>query len=56
MAIDSLFIAYMHTEKIANAAGIRTAINGFFQQIENPSAYNLADFARQVRKVNSLLR
>ena len=56
MAIDSLFIAYTRTEKLANAAEIRTAINGLFQQLENPSAYNPADFAGQMRKVNSLLR
>lgn len=56
MAIDSLFIAYTRTEKMPNAADIRTAINGLFQQLENPSAYNPADFARQMRKVNSLLR
>jgi hypothetical protein len=56
MAIDSLFIAYTRTEKMANAAEIRTAINGLFQQLENPSAYNPADFAGQLRKVNSLLR
>jgi hypothetical protein len=35
---------------------VRTAINGLFQQLENPSAYNPADFASQMRKVNSLLR
>ncbi len=56
MALDSLFIAYTRTEKIANAADVRTAINGLFQQLENPSAYNPADFARQMRKVNSLLK
>jgi hypothetical protein len=56
MALDSLFIAYTHTEKMANAADIRAAINGLFQQLENPSAYNPAEFARQMRKVNSLLK
>ena len=56
MAIDSLFIAYTRTEKMASAAEIRTAINGLFQQLENPSNYNPADFARQMHKVNSLLR
>ncbi len=56
MALDSLFIAYTRTEKMANAADIRAAINGLFQQLENPSAYNPADFARQMRKANSLLK
>jgi hypothetical protein len=41
---------------VANAADVRAAINGLFQQLENPSAYNPADFARQVRKLNSLLK
>ena len=56
MAIDSLFIAYSRTEKITNAAEIRTAMNGLFQQLENPSNYNPADFAKQMRKVGSLLK
>ncbi len=55
MAIDSLFIAYTRTEKMANAADIRAAINGLFQQLENPSNYNPADFAKRMRSVNSLL-
>ena len=56
MAVDSLFIAYGRMQKLANAADIRAAINGLFQQLENPSNYNPADFARQMRKVGSLLR
>ncbi len=56
MALDSLFIAYSRTEKIANTTEIRAAINGLFQQLENPSNYNPADFARQIRKVGSLLK
>jgi hypothetical protein len=55
MALDSLFIAYTRTEKVPNAPDIRAAINALFQQLENPSSYNPADFARQMRKVNSLL-
>jgi len=56
MALDSLFIAYSRMEKMASATEIRAAINGLFQQLENPSNYNPADFAAQMRKVNSLLR
>jgi hypothetical protein len=56
MALDSLFIAYTRTEKVANAAEIRAAINGLFQQLENPSNYNSADFSRQMRKVGSLVK
>jgi hypothetical protein len=56
MALDSLFIAWSRNAKSTNEAEIRAAINGLFQQLENPSAYNPADFARQMRKVNSLLK
>lgn len=56
MALDSLFIAYSKAEKVANAPDIRAAINGLFQQLENPSNYNPADFAPQMRKVGSLLK
>ena len=56
MALDSLFIAYAKTEKVANVTDIRAAINGLFQQLENPSNYNPADYSRQMRKVGSLLR
>jgi len=56
MALDSLFIAWSRNAKPANEAEIRAAINGLFQQLENPSAYNPADFARQMRKLNSLLK
>jgi hypothetical protein len=56
MALDSLFIAYSRTEKPPNAAEVRAAINGLFQQLENPSNYNPADFSRQMRKVGLLLK
>jgi hypothetical protein len=56
MALDSLFIAESRSEKMPNAAEIRAAINGLFQQLENPSNYNPADFASQMRKLNALLR
>jgi hypothetical protein len=56
MALDSLFIAYARTEKVANDAEVRAAVNGLFQQLENPSNYNPADFSRQMHKVGSLLR
>jgi hypothetical protein len=56
MALDSLFIAYARTEKLINAAEVRAAINGLFQQLENPSNYNPSDFSRQMRTVGSILR
>ena len=56
MALDSLYIAYSRNAKSANAEEVRAAINGLFQQLENPSNYNPARFAAQMRKVGSLLR
>jgi hypothetical protein len=55
MALDSLYIAYSRSAKPANASEARAAINALFQQLENPSAYNAEQFARGLRKVNSLL-
>jgi hypothetical protein len=55
MALDSLYIAYSRDAKPANAAEVRAAINTLFQQLENPSAYNADQFARGLRRVNSLL-
>jgi len=34
MALDSLYIAYSKEAKPANAAEVRAAINGLFQQLE----------------------
>lgn len=56
MALDSLFVAYARNAKSGNEAEIRAAINGLFQQVENPSAYNQFQFAKQMKKVNGLLR
>jgi hypothetical protein len=56
MALDALFIAYSSNAKPANATEVRAAINGLFQQVENPSAYNPDAFSRQMHKVQALLR
>jgi Cytochrome c554 and c-prime len=56
MALQSLFVAYDRNERFQNAAELRAAITGLFQQLENPSAYDPARFARQMRQVNALLR
>jgi hypothetical protein len=56
MAVDSLYIAYSREVKPANAAEIRAAINGLFQQLENPSAYNANQFAGALRKLRALLQ
>jgi len=55
MALDSLFITYSRNANPANAADVRAAINGLFQQLENPSAYNADQFASALRKVGALI-
>jgi Cytochrome c554 and c-prime len=56
MAMDSLYIAYSKDAKPANDAEIRAAINGLFQQLENPSAYNADQFASALRRMRPLLQ
>jgi hypothetical protein len=56
MALDSLYIAYSKDTKPPNAAEVRTAINGLFQQLENPSAYNADQFASALRRIRMLLQ
>ncbi len=56
MAIQSLFVAYDRDAKLQNSAEVRAAISALFQQLENPSAYDPARFARQMQQVNALLR
>jgi cytochrome c554/c'-like protein len=56
MALDSLYIAYSRETKPANAAEVRAAINGLFQQLESPSAYNADQFASALRRIRPLLQ
>jgi Cytochrome c554 and c-prime len=56
MALDSLYIAYSRDAKQANAAEVRAAINGLFQQLENPSAYNADQFAAALRRIRPMLQ
>ena len=56
MALDSLYIAYSRDSKPANAAEVRAAINGLFQQLENPSSYNADQFASALRRIRPLLQ
>jgi len=56
MALDSLYIAYSRETKPSNAAEVRAAINGLFQQLENPSAYNADQFASALRRIRPLLQ
>jgi hypothetical protein len=55
MALDSLYIAYSRDTKPADAAETRAAINGLFQQLENPSSYNADQFASALRRIRPLL-
>jgi len=55
MALDSLYIAYSKQTSPANAAEVRAAINGLFQQLENPSAYNADQFGAALRRIRDLL-
>jgi Cytochrome c554 and c-prime len=56
MAMDSLYIAYSKDAKPPNAAQVRAAINGLFQQLENPSSYNADQFASALRRIRTLLQ
>ncbi len=56
MALDSLYIAYSKNSAPGNAADVRAAINGLFQQLQNPSSYNADQFASALRKLRSLLQ
>jgi hypothetical protein len=55
MALDALYIAYSKDAKPANAAEVRAAINGLFQQLENPSSYNADQFASSLRQIRAML-
>lgn len=56
MALDSLYIAYSKDAKPANSAEVRTSINGLFQQLENPSAYNADQFASALKRIRPMLQ
>jgi hypothetical protein len=56
MALDSLYIAYNKEAKPANSAEVRAAINGLFQQLENPSAYNADTFAAALQHIRPMLQ
>ena len=55
MALDALYIAYSKQANPSNASEVRSAINGLFQQLENPSAYNADQFASSLRRIHDLL-
>ena len=55
MALDSIYIAYAKAGG-GSLADARAAINGLFQQLENPSAYNASKFAAAMKRVNAAVR
>jgi hypothetical protein len=55
MALDSLYICYSREAMPANSAEVRSAINGLFQQLENPSSYDADQFAAALRRIRALL-
>jgi hypothetical protein len=55
MALDALYIAYSKQAHPQNAPEVRSAINGLFQQLENPSAYNADQFASALKRIHDLL-
>jgi hypothetical protein len=55
MSLDSLLSVYQQHAKNLDAAEIKAAIGGLFQQLDDPSAYNAPRFAAQMQKVSELL-
>jgi hypothetical protein len=55
MALDSLFVAYTKNGQLAGEPQIRAGINALFRQLDDPSAYNGFQFARELRNLNTLL-
>jgi hypothetical protein len=41
---------------VGNAQQVRDAINGLFDQVRDPSAYNQYTFEQKMRAVNALLQ
>jgi len=53
--LDSLFRAYNQNERPANGPEVRTAIDGLFALLQDPSAYSAPRFAAQMQKVSEIL-
>ena len=54
MALDALYISY--SKEGGKNPAVRSAIDGLFQQLENPSAYNGPRFKAQMQRVGAALR
>jgi nitrate reductase cytochrome c-type subunit len=55
MSLDSLFGVYKQHATNLDAAEMKAAIGGLFQQLDDPSAFNAPRFAAQMQKVSELL-
>jgi hypothetical protein len=54
MAIDSLYISY--AKQGGQAPAVRSAIDGLFNLLKNPSAYSAPSFRSQMERVNAALK
>jgi len=54
MALDALFISY--SSQAGKNTSVRAAIDGLFQQLDNPSAYNAPRFKAQMQRVAAALK
>lgn len=54
MTLDSLFRAYNPNVKPGNATELRTAIDGLFALLQDPSAYSAPRFAAQMQRVSEV--
>jgi len=54
MTLDSLYISY--SKQGGQQPGVRSAIDGLFKLLDNPSAYNAPQFRAQMERVNAALR
>jgi len=55
MALDSLFVACTKEGKLPNDQQIQAAIKALFRQLDDPSAYNGFQFARELKNLDRLL-
>jgi hypothetical protein len=55
MTLDSLFRAYNQNVKPANGTELRTAIDGLFALLQDPSGYSAPRFAAQMQRVSQIV-
>ncbi len=55
MTLDSLCRAYNQNVKPANVSEVRSAIDGLFALLQDPSSYSAPRFAAQMQKVSDIV-